>query len=252
MHLAPGVPERMEAFRSVCQMVEDLDCSALLICGDLFDSTAAAQDLRVEVRELFDSLGKDVFLIPGNHDLQAFQSGEYYGRDVHICKYPVRWELEGVPLLGIPYLPGRQGIEALRSLVHGEESPFIALMHTDFYNSSLSACFFAEEKDDQGSACLWDRDLEQFPLSYIALGHWHNPTRPPIKINNTLCGFQCCSNGFQKGGFARGIGPHDTQKTTGSDVQAYPFEGLVRSITAFNTMYLKNHIVHHLSIILPI
>jgi exonuclease SbcD len=185
VHLAPGVPERMEAFRSVCQMVEDLDCSALLICGDLFDSTAAAQDLRVEVRELFDSLGKDVFLIPGNHDLQAFQSGEYYGRDVHICKYPVRWELEGVPLLGIPYLPGRQGIEALCSLVHGEESPFIALMHTDFYNSSLSACFFAEEKDDQGSACLWDRDLEQFPPSYIALGHWHNPTRPPIKINNT-------------------------------------------------------------------
>jgi exonuclease SbcD len=159
VHLAPGVPERMEAFRSVCQMVEDLDCSALLICGDLFDSTVAAQDLRVEVRELFDSLGKDVFLIPGNHDLQAFQSGEYYGRDVHICKYPVRWELEGVPLLGIPYLPGRQGIEALRSLVHGEESPFIALMHTDFYNSSvkaLTSMFMASTKGSSsrsGSFC---------------------------------------------------------------------------------------------------
>lgn len=189
MHLAPGAPERMEAFRSVCQMVVDLDCSALLICGDLFDSTDAAQDLRVEVRELFDSLGKNVFLIPGNHDLQAFQSGEYYGRNVHICKCPVRWELEGVPLLGIPYLPGRQGIESLRTLVmqemHGKQLPFIVLMHTDFYNSSLSACFFAEDGDGQSSACLWDRDLEDFPLSYMALGHWHNPTRPPIKINDT-------------------------------------------------------------------
>lgn len=189
MHLASGAPERTEAFRSVCQMVRDLDCSAMLICGDLFDSTGAAQDLRVEVRELFDSLRKDVFLIPGNHDLQAFQSGEYYGRDVHICREPVMWELDGVPLLGIPYLPGRQGIEFLHSLAlherHGEQLPFVALMHTDFYNSSMAACFFAEEDDDQGSACLWDRDLEDFPPSYIALGHWHNPTLPPIKINNT-------------------------------------------------------------------
>jgi exonuclease SbcD len=163
-------------------MARELDCAALLISGDLFDSARAAQELRVDARRLFDSLEKDVYIIPGNHDLQAFQSGEYYGRNVHIAKSPMRWELEGALLLGIPYLPGRQGAESLLSLskTQGEQLPLIALMHANFYNSSLSACFFAEDSDD---ACLWDRDLEELPPSYIALGHWHNPTLPPIRVN---------------------------------------------------------------------
>ena len=140
---------------------------------------------------LFDSCQQDIFLIPGNHDAPAFKSGEYYGRNVHTCsETPVRWELQGIPLIGIPYLPGRQGVDLLHTHVQGESSPCIVIMHTNFYNSSLSALYFSSDEDDSRSSCLWEHDLASLPEAYIALGHWHNPTLPPVKINNVQVGIQ--------------------------------------------------------------
>lgn len=185
VHLTPSAPERMEALKIVCELAGELGCAGLLIAGDLFDTPEAAATLRAEVRELFDSCQQDIFLIPGNHDAPAFRSGEYYGRNVHTCsETAVKWELQGTPIIGIPYLPGRQGVDLLHTHVQGESSPCIVIMHTNFYDSSLSALYFSDEKDDSRSSCLWEHDLATLPEAYIALGHWHNPTLPPVKINN--------------------------------------------------------------------
>ena len=200
VHLAAAAPERMEALRAVCQLAQDLGCSALLIAGDLFDTPENAVALRTEVRELFDSFDQEVFLIPGNHDAAAFQSGEYYGRRVYTCSEKAsRWEVEGVPLLGIPYLPGRQGVDLLRSHACEDNLPLVVLMHTNFFNSSLSALYFTEEEDDSGSACLWDNDLLDLPKTYIALGHWHNPTLPPVKINDVQVAYSGTPYPISKG-----------------------------------------------------
>ncbi|AFV12714.1 putative metallo-dependent phosphatase [Thermacetogenium phaeum DSM 12270] len=192
VHLTPGAPERMEAFRTVCRMVQELACAALVVAGDLFDSPEAALDLRAEVRELLESVEGEVFVIPGNHDAEAFRSGEYYGRNVHVCCGPeaFRWEVDGVPVVGVPYLPGREGGEALRRLaLRQESSPLVALVHANFYSSSLSACYFLKENGHSGAACLWDRDFEDFPPSYIALGHWHNPTLPAFAVNDVRAAY---------------------------------------------------------------
>lgn len=177
----------MEALRTVCAMAGEFDCSALVISGDLFDTPEAALDLRAEVRELFEAVGCGVFLIPGNHDATAFRSGEYYGHNVQLCSgpEPARWEVDGVPIIGVPYLPGREGWEALHSLDLGEAGvPLVVLIHANFYNSKLSARYFLDEEDPSAAACLWDCDFEDFPPAYIALGHWHNPTLPPVTVNN--------------------------------------------------------------------
>ncbi|MDD3074037.1 MAG: metallophosphoesterase, partial [Eubacteriales bacterium] len=205
----------------------------LLIAGDLFDTPQAAVALRAEVRELFDSIGQEVYLIPGNHDAAAFKSGEYYGRNVHICSdMPVMWEVEGVPLLGIPYLPGRQGVELLRSHVRGESSPCLVIMHTNFYNSSLSALYFSEEDDDSASACLWEGDLADLPQTYIALGHWHNPTLPPIKVNNVRVAYSGTPYPTSKGeNWARHAFLIDVS-SEGFDVQGIKIPGVPRRETA--------------------
>ncbi len=200
VHLTPASPERMKAFRAVCDLTVDLGCSALLIAGDLFDTAEAAASLRAEVRELFESYELEFFLIPGNHDRAAFGSGEHYGRNVHTCsETAVKWELEGIPIIGIPYLPGRQGVDLLHTCVQGEESPSVVIMHTNFYNSSLSALYLSEEKDDSRSACLWEQDLSDLPAAYIALGHWHNPTLPPVKINNVQLAYSGTPYPISKG-----------------------------------------------------
>lgn len=233
IHLSPGAPERMEALRKVCHLSWELGCAALLIAGDLFDTPQAAVALRAEVRELFESIGQEVYLIPGNHDVAAFKSGEYYGRNVHTCSdTPVRWVVEGVPLLGIPYLPGRQGVELLRSHVRGESSPCIVLMHTNFYNSSLSALYFSEEDDDSASACLWEGDLADLPQTYIALGHWHNPTLPPLKVNNVRVAYSGTPYPTSKGeNGARHAFLIDVS-SGGFDVQGIKIPGVPRRETA--------------------
>ena len=36
---------------------------------------------------------------------------------------------------------------------------------------------FQNPEDTQKESCFWERDFIDFPASYIALGHWHNPDR---------------------------------------------------------------------------
>lgn len=232
VHLTPAAPERMKAFRAVCDLAVDMGCSALLIAGDLFDTAEAAASLRAELRELFDSYKLEFFLIPGNHDRAAFRSGEYYGRKVHTCsETAVKWELEGIPIIGIPYLPGRRGVDLLHSCVQGEGSPSIVIMHTNFYDSSLSLLYFSDEKDDSRSACLWEHDLATLPEAYIALGHWHNPTLPPVKINNVLLAYSGTPYPIAKGENGARCAFLIDLSSEGIDVQAVKIPGVPRRET---------------------
>lgn len=191
VHLTPNAPARLEAFRSVCGMAQELECDALLIAGDLFDSAEAASQMRGEVRELFDSLPFAVFLIPGNHDAGAFSGGQYYGGNVRTAAAgPAIWEMGNIPVIGLPFAPGRRAYESLCTLpLIREGSPFVVIAHASFYSSALVRVYRQEEDGDSGEAHLWDRDFVDFPPSYIALGHWHNPTLPPVQVNRALIAY---------------------------------------------------------------
>ncbi len=233
VHLTPSAPERMEAFRAVCDLTVELGCSALLIAGDLFDTPEAAASLRAEVRELFDSYEVEFFLIPGNHDAPAFRSGEYYGRNVHTCsETAVKWELQGTPIIGIPYLPGRQGVDLLHSSVQGEVSPAIVIIHTNFYDSSLSLLYFSDDMDDSRSAYLWEHDLSDLPAAYIALGHWHNPTLPPVRVNQVQLAYSGTPYPIAKGENGARRAFLIDLSSEGIDVQAVEIPGVPRRETA--------------------
>jgi len=98
-----------------------------------------------------------------------------------------------------PLSARKAGVDLLHTCVQGEESPSVVIMHTNFYNSSLSALYLSEEKDDSRSACLWEQDLSDLPAAYIALGHWHNPTLPPVKINNVQLAYSGTPYPISKG-----------------------------------------------------
>ncbi|HAA89228.1 MAG: Putative metallo-dependent phosphatase [Thermoanaerobacterales bacterium 50_218] len=185
VHLHPERPERWEAFRAVCGLAQERKCAALLVAGDLFDSFQAAVELRPRVRELLETLEMEVFLISGNHDAAAFGSGEYYGKNVHIAGsgQPVVWDFSGVSIVGLPYTAGRGGCEFLQSSLFPEKVPLIVLAHANFFCSASSRFYFLNRGDALEEAHFWDRDFEDFPVSYIALGHWHNPTLPAIEVN---------------------------------------------------------------------
>ncbi len=184
-HLHPEKPERWAAFRAVCGLAQEQRCAALLVAGDLFDSFQAAGELRPQVRELLETLEMEVFLISGNHDSAAFGSGEYYGKNVHIAggSQPVVWDFSGVSIVGLPYAAGRTGRQFLQSAAFPEDRPLVVLAHANFFCSESSRFYFLRHQDALAEAHFWDRDFEDFPASYIALGHWHNPTLPVIEVN---------------------------------------------------------------------
>jgi exonuclease SbcD len=184
VHLNRAAPERLTALEAVCRLTQDHNCEALLISGDLFDSTDAALDYKAQVQELFYSLNKKVFIIPGNHDATAFSTGGFYGANVQVAIDAdiTLWPFDGITLIGIPYASVRAGYEKLQPIINGK-TPLVVLAHANFFNSTLSSLYFQNVQDIQKEACLWDRDFLDFPPSYIALGHWHNPTVPPLVSN---------------------------------------------------------------------
>jgi len=185
VHLTPAAPERFDAFKTVCGLAKGLDCNALLVAGDLFDSVEAAKDLRPQVRELFNAQEIEVYIIPGNHDRTAYDSGEYYGSSVHSAQSgnPAVWQLGEIRILGIPYSFDRLSFESLCAQTLPErESPLIVLAHANFF-SSKSGSFYAQDPESATGACLWECDFDEFPPGFVALGHWHNPTLPPVEVN---------------------------------------------------------------------
>lgn len=234
VHLTPAAPERFDAFERVCRVARDLGCAALLVAGDLFDSPSAAAEMRPQVRELFDSLETEVLLIPGNHDAAACGSGEYYGRMVRLAAggSPMVWDVGNVPVVGLPYAPGRASCEYLRTLpIKQIDAPLVVLAHADFYNSALATLYF-QEKEGSGAGFFWDRDFEEFPLAYIALGHWHNPTLPPVKVNRVQVAYSGTPYPLAKGE----TGPRKvflvTVSQTDVGVEALDIPGVPRRETA--------------------
>lgn len=229
VHLTPATPARLEALRAVCRMAQELECAALLIAGDLFDSVEAAFEMRARVRELFDSLPFDICLIPGNHDAAAFSSGQYYGSNVRSAGTdPAVWRVGEVPVIGLPYAPGRTAYESLCTLPLPEgESPLVVMAHASFYYSALARLYRQGEEGCSGEAHLWDRDFADFPPSYIALGHWHNPTLPPVQVNRAWIAYSGSPYPLARGetgarkAFLVEIGP-DGIKVEGQDIPGVP------------------------------
>ncbi len=227
VHLAPDAPSRFEALKAVCEMARELGCDALLIAGDLFDSVEAASDMRGAVRQLFDSLPYNVCLIPGNHDSGAYSCGQYYGSNVLSAG-------EG-PVIALPFAPGRAAYESLCSLPLPDGArPLVVLAHASFYSSASARVYRRlEAGESRGEAYLWDRDFADFPPAYIALGHWHNPTLPPLRVGEALVAYSGTPYPLAKGE----VGPRRALlvdvESSGIRVEGLEIPGVPRRERAF-------------------
>lgn len=198
VHLHPGYPERLETLKKVCGMAREQGCNALLIAGDLFDRDPAALELRSRVRELFDSCDFEVFIIAGNHDEACYVPGFDYGQRVKMAGGEMLevWQtVSGIRILGLPFQRGRRAAQWLVDVIPEEKTPTILLTHTSFFHDKwLAICRKLEEHERDGEAGgndfpLFERDLNGKCIAYVALGHWHQPTDPPLRIGETFVAY---------------------------------------------------------------
>lgn len=79
IHLSPTATERQSALESVLSQADSRNVDLVTIGGDLFESEAAAEQLRNDLRSVFSNRSYPVLAIPGNHDADAFRSNLFFG-----------------------------------------------------------------------------------------------------------------------------------------------------------------------------
>ncbi|MCS7305852.1 MAG: DNA repair exonuclease [Thermoguttaceae bacterium] len=196
LHLHPDHPERLEALEKICQLATDHGCSAILIAGDLFDRAEEALNERPKLRQLFDKYPFEVFIVAGNHDEHCYAPHHDYGQRVHLAakKGLVRWNTkEGIEIWGLPFQRGSRAAEYLSQQSLPHQTPTVLLTHASFYHSDwLEICQKLQkyvQDTGGGDFAFFAPDLEGKGFAYVALGHWHNPTNPPLQIEGTLVAY---------------------------------------------------------------
>lgn len=175
--------ERINAVSRIASTASEHNLDAVLVAGDLFDSSTVAPGIVMEVMEAIASISCPVLVIPGNHD-HGGAGGIWQRRDVQrqmrercpnlqllLQKEPQ--VMAGMVLLPCPLLRQRDSrspaewLESLNWSALPHDQPRVVLAHGSVQG------FGAEAQVNQLHLDRWPEE----ELDYIALGDWHALTQ---------------------------------------------------------------------------
>jgi len=159
VHLVAEGDQRWDALVEVVSHAGQESADALVISGDLFDSDADAEALRIPLRTIFEKVSFDTLIIPGNHDANSYAAGLYFGERVHILAN-TEWsknvfETEDSRFIGVPFeaidsQAFQQRLRDLRDLIDPDRVN-ILLYHGELLDASFDRGEFGLK--NQGGIC---------------------------------------------------------------------------------------------------
>ena len=175
VHLSSRNPRTLEALSEVLNVARKNEVDALTISGDLFESVEDAEVLRPGLRtEFFSGNNFEIFVIPGNHDSEAYRKNLDFGSDFRVltkAPYDVI-KVDEAAIIGVPFVdkPSEELIAQLRE-AKDKELLNVLLLHCTLDISYASADYGEEaEKEyfpiDSCTLCGLDFD-------YVLAGHFH-------------------------------------------------------------------------------
>lgn len=192
LHLADGRPERWEALEAIRELAEEREVDAAIVAGDLLDRAGDHAALRARVRERLAAFPCDVFVLPGNHDREAYRAGQDWGPRTHLMLgEPVHEDRTGgVRLLGVPFPAEPSTFARIRRHVadaasgsaapgagSGGDRPVVLALHgtlVDAADPHIQAEALEDEPEDPYFP-VRTGELQGLGLAYVALGHYHQP-----------------------------------------------------------------------------
>ena len=185
LHLRALGDERWTALEAIVEACKAEGVSLLAICGDLFDTDAAAEDLRTSIRELFSGNQFHTVIIPGNHDTASYRAGYYFGEQVTFFNnedYRENvYDLDSARIIGIPFedIEATEFLRKVRSLapVLTEDRTNIILYHGELLDAFYSRSDFGPE----GERRYMPARLSYFAelgVDYVLAGHFHTKFDP--------------------------------------------------------------------------
>ncbi len=175
--------ERLNAVSRIALAASEQNLDAVMVAGDLFDSSTVATAIVMEVMEAIASIPCPVIVIPGNHD-HGGAGGIWQRRDVQrqrqercpnlqLLLQPEPQLLGGMVLLPCPLLRQRDmrspadWLESLDWSCLPNDQPRVVLAHGSVQG------FGSEGQVNQLHLNRWPEDQ----VDYIALGDWHALTK---------------------------------------------------------------------------
>ncbi|NOZ64012.1 MAG: DNA repair exonuclease [Caldiserica bacterium] len=177
LHLTGYEDERWQALKELVRVGKKEKVDVFIISGDLFDKGVHAEELRPKLREIFSGIPFQVIVIPGNHDMDSYSPGMFFGQNFTILtslKQPFTYR--EVVIWGLPFssLEGEEVLSALRLIKSSisREKKNVLLYHGELLDAFFSRKDFGEEggKTYMPVKLSYFRDL---PFDYILSGHFH-------------------------------------------------------------------------------
>lgn len=178
LHLREYGNERWKTLEKLISIGKEKKIGLFIISGDLFDKGINAEDLRPKIRKLFSKTGFNIVLIPGNHDVNSYKSGMYFGEDVTLLTdLDVPIEYKNVRVWGMPFEPigSEDVLNKLRSIKDKltPDKKNILLYHGEL----LDAFFSRKDFGDEGEERYMPVKLSYFKdlnIDYVLAGHFHS------------------------------------------------------------------------------
>lgn len=185
--IAAGINARgREVLAALEQAVSEVEkYDALVICGDLFDTSSPNPQLIAEVQRIL-STGPQTYILLGNHDMVSDAPGDHaLGPlaaldNVVVIERPMVDEIKGTQLLSIPFQPGdcREWFADAVAQVAGGPSPDggkVLAFHLGVVDSSTPK-FLAHAHDAIPLDLLQDIMIKH-GIEYAFCGNWHTARR---------------------------------------------------------------------------
>lgn len=180
LHLREVGDERWSALETIVNICVMEKVDIFVICGDLFDTTLDAEHIRDGIRKFFSSGSFQTIIIPGNHDIDSFKKGFYFGEGVHILNEP-NWsnnviEFNDVRIIGLPF----ENIDAqninwrLRELqtVINQNRTNILLYHGELLDTFFARGDFGPGEDRRYMPTRLSY-FKELGVDYVLAGHFH-------------------------------------------------------------------------------
>lgn len=176
LHLCSDRPRSVEALEAIIHVATEHKVDLLTIAGDIFDSPAAASDVRPRVRSLMSDCPFEILAIPGNHDGAAFLHGFDFGFRVATGRPFENVQIGDVSIAAVPYTDDNPE-DVLPALKQAASSSgnHLMLVHCtldigferSFYGEEISRKYFPVSR-----AVLADLGYD-----FILAGHFHKDCR---------------------------------------------------------------------------
>jgi len=177
IHLKKLDDERWQALQKLIDIAKKEKVELFLISGDLFDKDIDAEILRTKIREIFSKNNFKIIITPGNHDLNSFKEGYYFGDDVVVLRSKEEsFVYKNVEIRVLPFKKNLTPDEILDEIDEvsrnlNKKNINILLYHGELIDASFSKDDFGAEEPRYMPVKL--SYFERFTFDYILAGHFH-------------------------------------------------------------------------------